>query len=86
MRVHGFVHERLLVNLGLRKADLRLILKIGQGPLLGNESIVLLHRTSLSRRCVIFQGVGAIFSKCASVRHVRAAQGHDRLLRAWASA
>ena len=34
MRVHGFVHERLLVNLGLRKADLRLILKIGQGPLL----------------------------------------------------
>ena len=34
MRVHDVVHERLLVNLGLRKADLRLILKIDQGPLL----------------------------------------------------
>ena len=34
MRVHDVVHERLLVNLGPRKADLRPILKIGQGPLL----------------------------------------------------
>ena len=34
MRVHDVVHERLLVNLGPRKADLWLIFKIGQGPLL----------------------------------------------------
>ena len=34
MRVHDVVHESLTVDLGPRKADLRLILKIGQGPLL----------------------------------------------------
>ena len=50
------------------------------------ESIVLLHRASPLRRCIIFQRVGAIVSKCASVRHVRAAQRCDRLSRAFASA